>query len=165
MSGRNSAKVFKKAVKNIQLIAYDFDGVMTNNKVVVSENGSESVVVNRSDELGIKRIRAMGIPQIILSSGDNAVAKVRAKKIGLEITLGCQNKKDYLKEYCAKNNYDLKNVIYIGNDLNDIETLKTVGYPVAPFDAYPEVLKVVKYITKAKGGEGVIRELYGYFIA
>ena len=145
--------------KDIDLIVYDFDGVMTDNRVFVIQDGTEAVVVNRADGLGVGRIRASGIPQLILSTETNPVVKARAAKLGLEVIASCDDKRIALGSFCKQNGYDLQKVIYVGNDLNDLEVMNIVGFPVAPADAHSDIKNVAKLITKAKGGEGVVREL------
>jgi len=148
--------------RDIDLIVYDFDGVMTDNRVIVFQDGTEAVIVNRADGLGVDRSRAMGIPQLILSTETNPVVKVRAAKLCLEVISSCKNKKKALENYCAQKGYDLNRVIYVGNDLNDLEVMRIVGFPVAPADAHPKIKKIAKLITDAKGGEGVVKELSDY---
>ena len=143
----------------IDLMVYDFDGVMTDNRVIVTQDGTEAVVANRADGLGVDRLRALNIPQIILTTETNPVVKARASKLGLEVIAGCQDKKSALITYCQQQGYQLARVVYVGNDLNDLEVMKIVGFPVAPADAYPEVKSVARLVTRAKGGEGVIKEL------
>ncbi len=150
--------------KDIDLIVYDFDGVMTDNRVIVFQDGSEAVIVNRADGLGVDRFRKYNIPQVILSTETNPVVKARAAKLRIEVIASCDNKKLTLENYCAQNGYDLNKVIYIGNDLNDLEVMKIVGFPVAPADAHPIIKSVAKLITQSKGGEGVVKELSDYMI-
>ena len=147
------------SASSIDLIAYDFDGVMTDNRAVVLQDGTEGVVVNRADGLGVSRLRELGIPQLIITTEANPVVKARAAKLQIEVIAACKDKKIALKSYCEQKGYDLKRVIYIGNDLNDLELMKAVGFPVAPADAHPEVKAVARLLTLAKGGEGIIREL------
>lgn len=143
----------------LSLIVYDFDGVMTDNRVLVSEDGTESVMCNRADGLGVERIRKLGIPQLILSTETNPVVTSRATKLGLSVIQGCGDKRTTLKEHCDQHDYSPKRVLYVGNDLNDLEAMNMVGYPVAPFDAHPSILGIAVMVTKAKGGAGVIKEL------
>ncbi len=148
--------------RNIDLIVYDFDGVMTDNRVIVFQDGTEAVIVNRADGLGVDCFRGLGIPQLILSTETNPVVKSRATKLRLEVITSCKDKKIALESYCAQNGYDLNKVMYIGNDLNDLEVMEIVGFSVAPTDAHPKIKKIAKLVTKAKGGEGVVKELYDY---
>ncbi len=148
---------------NIELVVYDFDGVFTDNKVTLSENGIESVVVNRADGLAIDLLKQLGIRQIIISTETNSVVAARANKLKLQVMRGVENKKDVLCRYCMDNRIDLKKVVYVGNDINDYEAMTSVGYPVCPSDAVREVREMSKLVLGAKGGEGVVRELLGYF--
>ena len=142
----------------IDLIVYDFDGVMTDNKVFIDQNGRESVAVNRSDGLAISEIKKKVIEQIILSSEKNPVVRQRAKKLELFCLNGTSKKKVDLEKYLKKNNIDRKNVVFIGNEINDLEVMKIVGLPVVPNDAHPDVKKIARIVTDTCGGQGVIRE-------
>lgn len=142
-----------------ELIVYDFDGVMTDNRVLVSEDGTESVLANRADGWGIGLLRNSGYRQIILSTETNRVVAVRAKKLGLEVLQGSRDKLADLSAYCDSHQIGLERVLYVGNDVNDIEVMGRVGFPVAPADAHPTVLALAKHVTNARGGEGVIKEI------
>lgn len=158
-------KIQTITAKNVGLIVYDFDGVMTDNRVIVFQDGTEAVIVNRADGLGVDRLRTLGIPQLILSTETNPVVKARAAKLGLEVIASCKDKKIALKNYCDQNEYELQKVLYVGNDLNDLKVMEIVGFPVAPADAHPDIKSLAKLVTKAKGGEGVIREISDFLIA
>jgi YrbI family 3-deoxy-D-manno-octulosonate 8-phosphate phosphatase len=146
-------------LKNIDLIVYDFDGVMTNNKVYVDQNSNEMVQVNRADGLGISEIKKLGIEQIIISTETNPVVSTRAKKLGINCLQGIENKKTALIDYCNCHNYSLKNVAYVGNDINDKEVMEVVGITFCPNDAHESIKNISNHILQAKGGDGVIREL------
>lgn len=148
--------------RNINLIVYDFDGVLTDNKVIVREDGLESVVVNRSDGLAIGIIKEMGIKQIILSKEKNRVVAARANKLGIEVLQGIDDKKEALINYCTANDISLKEVIYFGNDINDLDVMKIVGYPVCPLDAYEEIKEVSRLVLSVPGGDGVVRDFLNY---
>lgn len=150
---------------DIDLIVYDFDGVMTNNRVYVFEDGREAVQVNRADGLGVNMIRSIGIPQIILSTETNPVVAARATKLGVECLQGIDAKDEALEQYCAKHGYQLEGVLYVGNDLNDLAAMQIVGFPVAPADAHAQILLTSKLILETKGGDGVVRELAAYIDA
>lgn len=146
--------------RQVDLIVYDFDGVMTDNKVLVFEDGREAVFCNRSDGLAIQKIKKMGIPQVILSTEKNKVVEARAKKLNIEVIQGVNDKKSALTAYCKKKKYDMKKVVYIGNDINDLEVMKSVGYPLAPLDADEKIKGVARVVIKKKGAEGVVREFF-----
>jgi len=145
-------------IRDIELIVYDFDGVMTDNKVIIFEKGEEAVTTNRSDGLAVSMIKKRGIPQVIISTESNKVVTIRAKKLGIPVLRNIKDKKRCLVEYCKKNKYDLKKTIYIGNDVNDLEAMQIVGIPICPADAHQDIKNISKYILKKKGGKGVIRE-------
>ena len=149
---------------NLKLIVYDFDGVMTDNKVYVDQDGKETVQVNRGDGLGISEIKKLGIEQIIISTETNLVVSTRAKKLGISCLQGIENKKNALMDYCNKNKYELKNVVYIGNDINDKEAMEIVGLTYCPADAHDSIKGISNHVLKTKGGDGVIRELLDLII-
>lgn len=144
---------------SIDLIVYDFDGVMTDNKVFVFQNGREAVAVNRADGLGVDYLRKAGFRQVILSTEKNPIVKARADKLKIEVIQGCEDKLSELLSFCDREGYDLRKVVFVGNDLNDLEAMKVVGFPIAPADAHPDVKKVAKLVTNVKGGDGVVKEL------
>ena len=145
--------------ENIELIVYDFDGVMTDNRVMVDQNGNESVMANRGDGYGVGMIRKLGVKQVILSTEVNPVVEMRAQKLNLEVIHGVSDKKQTLEKYCADRNISLDRVMYLGNDLNDIDAMKCVGIKGAPKDAEPEILEIADWISEKSGGYGVVREL------
>ena len=146
-------------LNNIKLLVYDFDGVMTDNKVYVDQNGNEMVQVNRSDGLGIAEIKKLGIEQIIISTEQNPVVSARAHKIGIPCLQGIENKKMTLIDYCENNDIEIGNVAYVGNDINDKDVMETVGYSVATADAHHSIKSLAQMVLDTKGGQGVVREL------
>jgi len=158
-NSQSKKDTFQIRSNEIHLIVYDFDGVMTDNRVIVLQDGNEGIIANRADGLGVDRFREMKIPQLILSTESNPVVKARGAKLKIEVLASCEQKKDALIHYCEKKGYDLSRVVYIGNDINDLEAMRIVGYPVAPADAHVDVRSIAKFVTKAKGGHGVIKEL------
>lgn len=144
----------------ISCIFYDFDGVMTDNRVLVDQNGCESVFVNRSDGFAVSEIKKMGIHQAIISTESNPVVKRRGEKLGIPVVHGLKNKGNAILDYASKNNIDLQHTLFIGNDLNDIPAFEVCGMRAAPADADSEMLKRADWISKKKGGDGVVRELY-----
>jgi YrbI family 3-deoxy-D-manno-octulosonate 8-phosphate phosphatase len=141
---------------------YDFDGVMTDNKVFVSSDGVESVVCHRGDGWAIGRLKKTGMRQCIISTEKNPVVRVRARKLGIPVIQGVANKGTALVGYARKNRIDLKKSAFVGNDDNDLPAMKLVSFCVAPADATLRVKKMADLITDAKGGQGVIREMIEY---
>ena len=153
----------KQKFTKIKLIVYDFDGVMTDNTVIVDQNGVEAVRVSRADSYAIGLFKERGIPQLILSTEPNKIVSVRAKKLGIPVIQDCRYKEQALVKYCKRKKIGLKNVLYVGNDMNDMKAMMRVGIKVCPFDAHPAIKRISDIVTKTKGGNGVIRELADIF--
>ena len=144
----------------IRCIAYDFDGVMTDNRVLVDENGKEAVYVNRSDGYAVARLKEMGYEQIIISTEKNPVVEARAKKLNIEVVHGVVDKGEILLKVCKDKRFDTSEVMFIGNDLNDIPAFKVAGLTGAPKDAEDAIYESADWKSTRNGGYGVIRELY-----
>jgi YrbI family 3-deoxy-D-manno-octulosonate 8-phosphate phosphatase len=147
--------------ETIQMIICDFDGVVTDNLVLTDENGKETVSASRSDSMHIKTLREKGVEVMILSSEPNPVVKARANKMGVEAIhgVGMQDKGRVMREVLERKKVKAENVIYIGNDLNDLPCFEIAGWSVAVADAYPEVLRAADYVLMKNGGHGAVREL------
>lgn len=156
-------KLHTKNTTNItfrpKLIVYDFDGVMTNNLALITQTGKEAVWVNRSDGWGIQELRKAGIRQVILSTEKNPVVTARAKKLKIGVMQGSRDKAKSIRKICRANGVMYQDVLFVGNDVNDLPAMRLVGISASPADGHSEVLKCCRHITKAKGGEGVIREI------
>ena len=133
-------KYLKNEMIQIELLVYDFDGVMTDNTVYVNEEGNETVS-NRSDGLAISKIKKLSVKQIIISTEKSKVVSARAKKLNIDCFTGIENKESVLKEFCSQNEINLKKVGYVGNDINDLEAMKLVGTTFCPSDSHPKIKK------------------------
>lgn len=151
-------KLLIDKARQIKMIVFDFDGVFTDNRVLVSQDGTEGVFCSRADGFGLDAVRKEGIKLLALSTEKNSVVSARCKKLNLPCIQGCDNKPDVLKSETQKFGIPLKRVAYIGNDINDLECLKMVGLPVCVVDSYPSIVAVSLYVTNAKGGHGAVRE-------
>jgi len=150
--------------ENIDLVVYDFDGVMTDNRVYLDQDGIETVVCTRADGLGVDMLRRVDLPQIIISTETNSVVVARARKLRLQALHGVADKRKALLDFCASEAYDPARVVYVGNDANDLEAMRAVAYPVCPADAHPAVRSIACMVTSAAGGEGVVRELADHLL-
>ena len=153
------AKPTRETLAGITAIVFDFDGVFTDNKVVVAQNGDEFVVCDRGDGMGITLLQKIGIHMMILSKEKNPVVSARGSKLGLEVIQGCDDKLPTLRSWLERKHLDAKSCAYIGNDINDKECLLSVGLAVIPHDAHRSVRKIGAWRLKASGGRGAIREL------
>lgn len=154
--------VAPKGVPEIKMFLTDCDGCLTDGGMFYSEKGDELKKFNTRDGMGFALLRQKGIITGIVTSEDVDLNRRRAEKLKLDILeAGCKNKLNAIKRICDERGIVLENVCYIGDDINDIEAIKAVGYGCCPADAMPEVKVAAVYVTKAKGGEGVIREVVG----
>ena len=142
--------------KNLFLVL-DFDGVLTDNRVLVSSTGEESVICSRADGLGFDILKNNNISCLVLSSETNNVVKVRCNKLGIECLSSQKNKELVIKDL-KKRNPD-KKIIYIGNDLNDYKAMKESDFVLCPKDSSKEVKSIADIILDTKGGHGVVREI------
>ena len=143
----------------VRLVAFDFDGVFTDNSVYVSQDGVESVRCWRSDGLGVSRLRGTGVKLLIISSEANPVVAARAKKLKLTCKQAVEDKATAILITCKKLGIGLENTMFVGNDINDIPAFNIVGLPVAVSDAYPETYPHISYRTTKPGGYGAVREI------
>lgn len=150
----------KAIAKNIKLMAFDVDGVMTNNSLIFDENGVEYKMFNGKDGQGLELLQKAGIIPAIITKRYNGTIEHRAKVLGItELHQGVKNKTDALNEIIQKYGLSYNEISYMGDDLPDICVLEKVGLPCCPLDAVDEVKEVSKFISTKKGGEGAVREL------
>jgi YrbI family 3-deoxy-D-manno-octulosonate 8-phosphate phosphatase len=147
------------ALKDIQLVVSDFDGVLTDNRVFLTQDGTESVVCSRGDGMGIARLRKIHVPFIVLSTEENAVVSARCKKLQVPCYQGIHDKADAIGKIAMDYDVQLDQIAYVGNDVNDLDVLKKVGLSITVLDAHSEVLRDVKWVLSKAGGQGAIREL------
>ena len=143
----------------IKAIAFDFDGVFTDNRVYVMQTGEEAVVCDRSDGMGISMLRKAGIPLVIISTEKNPVVAVRAAKLNIDVLQGIENKLPVLSQWAAENQLSIEQVAFIGNDINDVDCLNAVGLGIAVADAYPIAVDAADYVLTKNGGQGAVREI------
>jgi 3-deoxy-D-manno-octulosonate 8-phosphate phosphatase (KDO 8-P phosphatase) len=142
----------------VRLAVFDFDGVFTDNRVWTNERGEESVVCSRSDGLGLRRLDEVGVAYVIVSTEANPVVGVRARKLGAEAVQGVDEKLAALREQADAHGVELEQVAYLGNDVNDADCLRSVGLPVVPVDAWPEIVPLARWVLSRAGGDGCVRE-------
>lgn len=144
---------------DVDAVVTDFDGVHTDDSVRVDQHGSESVTVSRSDGMGVSRLRAAGIPVLILSTEANPVVSARARKLQVDVVQDAADKTTALREWAEGRRIPLSRIAYLGNDVNDLGCLELVGWPVAVPDADPVVLAAARVVLDRPGGAGAVRDL------
>lgn len=143
---------------DVDALVTDFDGVHTDDSVLVGQDGSEYVSVDRGDGMGVSLLRQAGVPVLILSTELNAVVGARAAKLGVEVRQGVADKAAVLRAWAQARSLDLDRVAYLGNDVNDLACFDLVGWPLAVPEAHPRVLAAARLVLGAPGGRGAVRE-------
>lgn len=156
----------EKTLKRIKMLITDVDGVLTDGGMYYSKNGESLKKFNTKDGMGIEILVNNGIVPVILTKEKSDIVLKRAAKLKTkEVHIGIENKIEKAKEIIKKYDVDFGEVVCIGDDINDIQLLKKVGFSCCPFDAVEEVKKVASHVCKAKGGEGVVREVVEIVLA
>lgn len=143
----------------LKALVMDFDGVLTDDRVFVDATGNESVACSRSDGMGIEMLRVAGLKMMVLSKERNSVVAKRCEKLQIECTHGVDNKLEILSAWLRSEGIALDEVVYVGNDVNDLECMSAVACSAAPADAHPAARQVASIVLKQNGGSGAIREL------
>jgi YrbI family 3-deoxy-D-manno-octulosonate 8-phosphate phosphatase len=145
------------------LIAFDFDGVFTDNRVYVFADGSEAVCCFRGDGIGLAKLKRLGIESAIISTEVNPIVGVRSRKLGIRCVQGCEEKRVVLEGVVQELGLSMAQVAFVGNDANDRSCLSAVGLPIVVRDAHPDVLALALYRTERAGGQGAVREICDLF--
>ena len=143
--------------QDLDLLIFDFDGVMTDNRVLVFSDGNEAVVCNRGDGLGIDMLRDAGLAMVIVSTEKNPVVEARAQKLRMPVHYGVADKRPLVRDLIREQNLDPARVAYVGNDLNDLGAMEEVGWRFCPADAATQVCDICDWVIPVDGGAGVIR--------
>jgi YrbI family 3-deoxy-D-manno-octulosonate 8-phosphate phosphatase len=143
----------------LEAVVFDFDGVFTDNRVLVDEEGREAVFCDRGDGMGLERLRDSGVHLLVLSKERNSVVSRRAEKLKLECQQATDDKVSFLKGWLADKRVAPAATVYVGNDINDIEPLLFVGCGVVVADAHEDARACAQIVLTKRGGRGAIREL------
>ena len=152
----HNANLLKRSFGRIDAIVFDFDGVLTNNLVYLVQDGKEMVSCSRADGLAFDVLRRIQKPAYIISTEKNPVVTARANKLKIPVLQGIGNKTECLKELIDREKFDLKNILYVGNDLN---AMKVCGFTACPADSHEMIKSIATIVLKTKGGGGIVREL------
>lgn len=145
----------------VSMLVLDFDGVLTDNRVWTDSEGRELVVSSRSDSLLLNELKSRGVQILVLSSEPNPVVQARTRKLGLEAVhgVGIKEKGEVLRRLLNERGIPAEEVVYVGNDLNDLPCFEISGWAVAVADAWPEVRRAADYVLSHRGGQGAVREI------
>ena len=159
-------KILKKKCTQIKLLITDVDGVLTDGGMYYSKNGEILKKFNARDGMGVELLRNNKIPVVIITGEKSQIVLSRAKKLLIkEVFIGIKKKELLLPKICKKYKIKKNNVVYIGDDINDLNIMQQVGLSVSPKDGISIVKKKSNYVCKVKGGEGVLREVADMIIS
>jgi 3-deoxy-D-manno-octulosonate 8-phosphate phosphatase (KDO 8-P phosphatase) len=145
-------------LERVRLAVFDFDGVFTDNRVWVGEDGEEMLAFSRSDGLGLRRLDEVGVGYLIVSMEQNPIVGARAAKLNADCVQGVEDKLSVLRERTERLGVSLEETAFLGNDINDAECLRAVGCAAVPADAWPEVKPLASWVLERPGGSGCVRE-------
>jgi len=145
--------------ERIDLIVFDFDGVFTDNRVWVDQNGHESIAAYRSDSLILSHMRKAGFDMAVISTEVNPVVSARCQKMKMPVFQGVEDKAAVIRQLIADRGVQPEHVIFVGNDINDIPCFPLVGCAVVVADALPEAKRQADFVLSKPGGHGAVREL------
>jgi len=155
-----SRRLSQTVLQHIRLFATDVDGVLTDAGMYYSESGDEWKKFNTRDGMGIKLLQRAGLITAIVTQERTRLVARRAEKLAIpELHQGVMDKLSVIRDMAERHGISLRQIAYIGDDVNDMEALKAVGFSAAPADGLPQVRKVVDYVCRLNGGEGAVREL------
>ncbi len=144
---------------NIKLVITDIDGVWTDGGMYYDDKGNELKKFNTSDSAGVAFLKALKIPVAIITGEDTEIVRRRAEKLKIEYVFsGIRNKLKVVRELADKLGITLKEIAFIGDDINDIPLLKAAGLSAVPSGAKYYVRKHARWILSARGGDGAFRE-------
>jgi 3-deoxy-D-manno-octulosonate 8-phosphate phosphatase (KDO 8-P phosphatase) len=144
---------------SVDILFFDFDGVLTDNKVFVFDDGREAVLCTRADGQGFRILKDSGIKCMIVSTETNTVVSHRARKLGVPVLQAVEDKGVAVREICRNELVPLSRAGFVGNDINDLPALRIVGVSLCPRDAVPEVRRICTFVLRTAGGAGVVREI------
>ncbi len=158
-SVRSKTKYINKARK-VKLLILDVDGVMTEGRILYTEQGEEIKAFYIGDGLGIRLLQRAGIGVAVISARESEAVARRAEELGVtQVYQGASRKIEAYRNLLKNNQLRDEEVAYVGDDLLDLPVLRRVGFSVAVADGAPEIKKSVDYVTRKKGGQGAVREI------
>lgn len=151
--------------KQVKLLVLDFDGVLSDNRVWVDQEGKESIAANRSDGLGLRQLQETGVKVFVLSREENPVVARRCEKLGIGHRQGIKAKGEALQQLLAELQIAAEHTVFLGNDTNDLPCFPIAGCAVAVADSHPAVLQQADQRLSQQGGHGAVRELCDLIMA
>jgi 3-deoxy-D-manno-octulosonate 8-phosphate phosphatase (KDO 8-P phosphatase) len=161
-----SAAAAKNALSRIRLVAFDVDGVFTDGRFYLSDDGIESKAFNTQDGFGIRQLINAGIEVAVISGRQSAAVDRRMAELGVvHVVQGCRDKIVAFEDLIARLDVSADNCAYVGDDVPDLPLLRKVGYSIAVANAVAAVRTQCDHTTRAAGGFGAVREVCDFVLA
>jgi len=157
--------MLKPDLAAIKLVGFDVDGVLTDGRIIVDDQGREAKNFYSRDGLGLKILKSLGLEVALITGRESRLLEIRARDLGLtEVHQGVRDKWAVLEEVLKKNGLAPREAAFAGDDLVDLPVLTRVGLALAPADAVPEVLAVAHFVAPAPGGRGAARQMVEFIL-
>ena len=151
---------FKEDIARVEAFVLDVDGVMTDGGIIPTPEGDFIRRYNAKDGYAIAYALREGFKVCVISGGRGKMLENRLTMLGVtKMYLNCMNKVEALEEFLAENDLDRQSIIYMGDDIPDLECMMRVGIPVCPADAAMEVVEASRYVSEYNGGHGAVRDI------
>lgn len=151
---------FKEVIARVEAFVFDVDGVMTDGGIIPTAEGDFIRRYNAKDGYALAYAIKHGYKVCIITGGRGRTLENRLRMLGIRrYYLDCMDKITTLRGYLAEEGLDPAQVIYMGDDIPDLECMQAVGIPVCPADAAPEVLEIARYVSEFNGGHGAVRDI------
>ncbi len=167
MSYRKIEKPYKTILKwhNIKMLVFDFDGVLTDGRIIYDSSGSESKNFDAHDGMGFLILRQTDLISVVITGRNSNVVQRRCEDLGINYVFqGVHNKLERISQLLEELKLSFENVLYMGDDWNDIPVMFKAALSVCPADAEPEIKSLVDHVTKHDGGRGAARECIEYVL-
>jgi 3-deoxy-D-manno-octulosonate 8-phosphate phosphatase (KDO 8-P phosphatase) len=150
----------------LKAIALDVDGVLTDGGVWWGPDGAEWKRFSFADIMGVSLARKAGLIVTLISGEDSPLVDRFAAKMNLsDITKGCKDKASALRAFAERNQLQLDEIAFMGDDVNDLAAMELAGLAAAPADARPAARSKAAIVTEARGGNGAVRELVDHILS
>ena len=151
---------YKALLSKVTTFIFDYDGVMTDGKLILLHEGAPLRTANVKDGYALQLARRLGYNVVIISGGISRSVENRFDSLRIkDVFLGISNKEEVSDQYMKDNNLTSEQIVYMGDDIPDYKVMKKVGVPVCPADATEEIKSISVYISDKNGGEGCVRDI------
>ncbi len=151
---------FKEDIASCRALVLDVDGVMTDGGITPTKDGDFTRTYNAKDGYAMAYAIKMGYKICVITGGRGENLRHRMRMLGIvDLYDDCMDKRAAIEEFAERYGVDLKDVIYMGDDIPDLECMRMVGMPVAPADAAMEVIEASRYVSEYRGGRGCVRDI------